>query len=99
VRETTTTERDQALRRLRRTTSVTLAAAGTLVAAFAGLAAKALPGHHTATIANARVPATARRATPAPPPLVPVQSASAPAAPASPPAQTQAPPVVVSGGT
>ncbi len=94
----TTTDRDRALRRLRRTTSVALAAAGALVVTFAGLAARALPGHHTMKITtNARVRTTQQRATP--PPLVPAQSAATPAAPASPPVQTQAPPVVVSGGT
>ena len=78
-----------------------LATAGALVAAFAGLAAKALPGRHAV---NAARPASQRAQRQAiPPPLVPVQSedsgAAAPAAPASPPAQTQAPPVAVSGGT
>jgi len=103
MRETSTSDRDRALRRLRRTTSVALAAAGALVAAFAGLAARALPGHHTVTVVktvHARVRTTQRIASP--PPLVPAQSAAAqaaPAAPAPPPVQTQAPPVVVSGGT
>jgi hypothetical protein len=97
MRKTTTTDRDQALRRLRRTTSVALAAAGALVAAFAGLAAKALPGHHTVKNTTAAVHTTKQRATP--PALVPAQSAATPAAPASPPVQTQAPPVAVSGGT
>ena len=98
MRRTTTADRDRALRRLRRTTSVTLAAAGALVAAFAGLAAKALPGHKTVPSTPAvAVRTTQQRATP--PPLVPAQSAATPAAPASPPVQTQAPPVAVSGGT
>jgi hypothetical protein len=98
MRKTTTTDRDRALRRLRRTTSVTLAAAGALVAAFAGLAAKALPGRHTVTSTSvAAVRTTKQRATP--PPLVPVQSAATPTPPPSPPAQTQASPVAVSGGT
>jgi hypothetical protein len=94
--EPSATDRDRALRRLRRTTSVALAAAGALVAAFAGLAARALPGHQSVKTTGTSVRATHRRV---PPPLVPAQSAAAPAAPASPPAQTQAPPVVVSGGT
>ena len=98
MRKTTTTDRDRAIRRLRRTTSVTLAAAGALVAAFAGLAAKALPGRHTVTRTPAVAASTTKhRATP--PQLVPAQSAATPAAPASAPVQTQAPPVVVSGGT
>jgi hypothetical protein len=100
MRETSTSDRDRALRRLRRTTSVALAVAGALVAAFAGLAARALPGQHTVKLvktAQARVRTT--HGTAAPPPLVAAQSAATPAAPASPPAQTQAPPVVVSGGT
>jgi len=108
VRKPSTTDRDRALRRLRRATSITLAAAGALVAAFAGLAARALPGRHTVKVTHASVPArkastASRRATP--PPLVPAQSSStpaapaAPAAPASPPVQSQAPPVTVSGGT
>ena len=103
MRKTSTSDRDRALRRLRRTTSVALAAAGALVAAFAGLAARALPGHHTVQTVKttqARVRTAQRSA--APPPLVPAQSAAvqaASSAPASPPVQTQAPPVAVSGGT
>jgi hypothetical protein len=100
MHETSTSDRDRALRRLRRATSVTLAAAGALVAAFAGLAARALPGHHTVAVVqtvHARVRTTHRIASP--PPLVAAQSAATPAAPASPPVPTQAPPVVVSGGT
>jgi hypothetical protein len=91
------TSRDSAARRLRRTTSIALAAAGALVAAFAGLAARALPGHHTVKATPAR--ATTKRVRATPPPLVAAQSAATPAAPAAPPAQTQSPPVVVSGGT
>ena len=90
-------DRDRALRRLRRTTSVSLAAAGALVAAFAGLAARALPGHHTVKATHAPAQTTPAQATA--PPLVPAQNSAAPAAPASPPAQTQSPPVAVSGGT
>jgi hypothetical protein len=100
MRQTSSADRDGALRRLRRTTSVVLVAAGALVAAFAGLAARALPGHHTVKTTSVGVRATSRRATP--PPLVAVQSTgtpAAPAAPGSPPVQTQAPPVAVSGGT
>jgi hypothetical protein len=98
VSKTASIDRDLALLRLRRATAVALAAAGALVAAFAGLAAKALPGHHTAKITTVGVRAASPHATSTPPPLVPAQSA-VPAAPAAPPAQTQAPPVVVSGGT
>jgi hypothetical protein len=97
MRTASTSDRDRALRRLRRSTSVVLAGAGALVLAFAGLAARALPGHHAAKIGPARVQTTQRKATP--PPLVPAQSAATPAAPAAPPAQSPAPPVVVSGGT
>jgi hypothetical protein len=100
MHEITTSTRDRGLRRLRRTTSIALAAAGALTAVFAGLAAKALPGHHSVTTqATVRTKAaTAAKATA--PALVPAQSAATPAAPAAAaPAQTQAPPVVVSGGT
>jgi hypothetical protein len=93
----TATSRDSAARRLRRTTSITLAAAGALVAAFAGLAARALPGHHTVKATQVRT--TTKRVRATPPPLVAVQSAATPAPPPAPPAQTQSPPVVVSGGT
>jgi len=97
MRTASTNDRDRALRRLRRSTSLVLAGAGALVVAFAGLAARALPGHHTVKVSHARVRTTQRYATP--PPLMPAQSAATPAAPAAPPAQTPAPPVVVSGGT
>jgi hypothetical protein len=93
----TSANRDDAIRRLRRTTSVLLAAAGALVAAFAALAAKALPGHQAVKPTQVGATAKAQRATP--PRLIGVQSATTSAAPAAPPAQTQAPPVVVSGGT
>lgn len=106
MRETSTSDRDRALRRLRRTTSVALAAAGALVVAFAGLAAKALPGHRTVTTTTARPHVHTVHRVVSPPPLVAAQSAATPAAPASAPvqtqaapAQTEAPPVVVSGGT
>jgi hypothetical protein len=107
MRTASTNDRDRALRRLRRSTSVVLAGAGALVVAFAGLAARALPGHHTAKIGPARVQTNSgvrprgAGSDPAstPPPLVPAQSAATPTAPAAPPAQTPAPPVVVSGGT
>ncbi len=99
MRETTPSDRDRALRRLRRTTSIALAAAGALVAAFAGLAARALPGHHTLKTTPASVRTAQTPARPTPPPLVPAQSAATPTPPAAPPAQTQSPPVVVSGGT
>jgi hypothetical protein len=96
MRDTPTT-RDEAVRRLRRATSVSLAAAGALVAVFAGLAAKALPGHQTSAVVKTQTSTTKQQATA--PPLIPAQSAATPAAPAAPPAQTQSPPVVVSGGT
>jgi hypothetical protein len=97
MRTASTNDRDHAMRRLRRSTSFVLAGAGALVVAFAGLAARALPGHHATKISRARVQTTQQKATP--PPLVPAQSAATPAAPAAPPAQSPAPPVVVSGGT
>jgi hypothetical protein len=97
MRTAPTNDRDRALRRLRRSTSIVLAGAGALVVAFAGLAARALPGHHAVKTSHAHVQTTKRQATP--PPLVPAQSAATPAAPAAQPAQTQAPPVAVSGGT
>ncbi|HEY8316017.1 MAG TPA: hypothetical protein VIG35_04060 [Gaiellaceae bacterium] len=90
--------RDHAVRRLRRTTSLLLTAAGALVAAFAGLAARALPGHHTVK-AGTPVRTSAKHVAATPPPLIAAQSSATPAAPAAPPVQTQAPPVVVSGGT
>ena len=95
--------RDTGFRRLRRATAMTFAGAGALALAFAGLAARALPGRHAATTARVRAAATTtttQRATP--PPLVPVQGSDAPAASspqASAPVQSQAPPVAVSGGT
>ena len=100
MRETTSVERDRALDRLRRVTVLALAAAGALVAAFAGLAAKALPGHHTVKTTQTRVRVASAPQQPAtPPPLVSAQSAATPTPPASPPSQTSSPPVVVSGGT
>jgi hypothetical protein len=96
MRTAPTNDRDRAIRRLRRSTSFVLAGAGALVVAFAGLAARALPGHHAAKVSHPGVE-TQRKATP--PPLVPAQSAATPAEPAAPPAQSPAPPVVVSGGT
>jgi hypothetical protein len=95
--QSTADDRDDGVRRLRRATSLTLAAAGALVVAFAGLAARALPGRHAVTSVKATTTTPSRRATP--PPLVAVQSQAAPAAPSSPPVQSQAPPVAVSGGT
>jgi hypothetical protein len=93
----TSANRDDAIRRLRRTTSVLLAGAGALVAAFAALAAKALPGHQAEKPTHAQATTTSLRATP--PPLIAAHSAATPSAPAAPPAPTQTPPVVVSGGT
>src|SRR5712671_6145303 len=99
MRTASTSDRDHAMRRLRRSTSVVLAGAGALVVAFAGLAARALAGHHAAKISHANSGVSPRGAgsDPAstPPPLVPAQSAATPTAPAAPPAQSPAPPVVV----
>jgi hypothetical protein len=101
--------RDAGLARLRRLTLALGVGAGALVAVVSGLAAKAFPGRHparptvrpTAAASSARTrPGKVREA---PPPLVPVDqgssAAAAPSAPPSPPAPTQAPPVVVSGGS
>ncbi len=98
MRETTSSTRDRGLRRLRHMTGLVLATAGALTAAFAGLAARALPGHHASPPTRAGIPA-ASAAKAVAPPLVAVQSVAPPAAPAAPPTQTPAPPVVVSGGT
>jgi len=97
MRDTTSTDRDRALARLRRVTALSLAAAGTLVAAFAGLAARALPGRTAAKAAHTQVRTQGQPATP--PPLVSAQSAATPAPPAAPPSQAQSAPVVVSGGS
>lgn len=104
--------RDVALRRLRRATQVSVVltlAAGAGFAALAAGSTRAKKVIHT----SAR-PVVAKRPSPlvtAPaPPLVPVQGAQqtggptptpapAPAPPASAPAQSYAPPVVVSGGS
>ena len=96
--------RDGAVRRLRRTTQISVAATVALGGAFAVLAAGST--HAKKTI----VRVSARRATPAAvlvqapaPPLVDAQSAApAPAAPAPPaaaPTPSYQPPVVVSGGS
>ncbi|HEY2372147.1 MAG TPA: hypothetical protein VGH82_06330 [Gaiellaceae bacterium] len=90
-------DRDRALRRLRRTSTVAGVAAGALVGVFAGLAAKAFPGHHAVHTSNAPVSVAQRQATP--PPLVPVESQAAPSPPTAPPTPTSAPPVVASGGS
>ncbi|HWX09084.1 MAG TPA: hypothetical protein VNY33_03820 [Gaiellaceae bacterium] len=93
-----THERDLGLRRLKRITLLCGVGAGTLAAAFAGLAARSLPGKHT--VATVRRPSQVQNRTATPPPLVPVQAASAaPAAPSAPPVASSAPPVVVSGGS
>jgi hypothetical protein len=90
-------ERDRALRRLRRASTVAGVAAGALVGVFAGFAAKAFPGHHAAHTSNVRARVAQRQATP--PPLVPVEGQAAPSAPAPPPTPASAPPVVASGGS
>ena len=92
-------ERDAGLRRLRRTTAIVVAAAGALSVAFGELAANAFSGRSGTAKTHAAVGSsspTKHAATP--PPLVSSGSAvQAPAAQA--PAQSQAPPVAVSGGT
>jgi hypothetical protein len=90
-------DRDRAVRRLRRASTVAGVAAGALVGVFAGLAAKAFPGHHAVHVSNARIKVAERQATP--PPLVPVASGAAPSPPAAPPTPTPAAPVVASGGS
>jgi hypothetical protein len=94
--------RDVALRRLRRFTGGLIAAAVALTGAFAGVAASSTHPRK----AVARTPRETRRVTrvttpPLPPaPAVPEQAAAAsPTPPAQAPVATQAPPVVVSGGS
>jgi len=95
-------ERDAGLRRLRRASVLVLAAAGALTAVFGELAANAFPGRSgkaTARVA-VRTPGSPQRTVATPPPLVSAGSAAqAAASAAQAPVQTQAPPVVVSGGT
>jgi len=90
-------DRDLALRRLRRASTFAGVAAGALVGVFAGFAAKAFPGHHAVHVSNVRVTVGVQQATA--PPLVPVESQAAPSPPAAPPTQASAPPVVASGGS
>lgn len=93
----TESDRDRALRRLRRASTAAGVSAVALVGVFAGLAAKAFPGHHRTHVVNARVSVKQRPATP--PPLVPVESEAAPSPPAAPPTPTPAAPVASSGGS
>lgn len=99
MRETTPSDRDRALRRMRRATALSLAGAGALVAAFAGLAARALPGHQVVKTTHTRVRATQAQPQATPPPLVSAQSNVTPTPPASAPVQSQSAPVVSSGGS
>lgn len=97
-------QRDAAVRRLRKATTFSLAGAGAVAALVAGVAARSFHGRtvtirtSTATTAPARTRAVAHA-----PALVPVDggasSPETPAPPAAAPAPTQAPPVVVSGGS
>lgn len=101
--------RDVALRRLRRSTQVSVLLTLAVGAGFASLAAASTHAKKVLHVSARRV--VAKRLPPltsAPaPPLVAVQGAGgseapavqAPAAPASAPAQSYAPPVVVSGGS
>ena len=100
--------RDAALRRLRRTTQVSIALMVALGGAFAALAAGSTHTKKTtarpAPVRKAR--ATILTAAPAPPlvsaqasPSADSSAASAPAAPVSAPVPSYAPPVVVSGGS
>jgi hypothetical protein len=96
-------ERDAGLRRLRRATALGLAAAGALSLVFGDLAARAFHGRSSAakTRVTVRTSAASQRVVATPPPLVSAGSAAqaAAAAAAQAPAQSQAPPVAVSGGT
>lgn len=94
-------ERDAAVRRLRRLTALGLAVAGALSVAFGELAAGAFHGRSSTTKASVTTRTVARRVVATPPPLVSAGSAAQAAASgaAQAPVQSQAPPVVVSGGT
>jgi hypothetical protein len=98
-------DRDGALRRLRRSTQISVALT---IAAGSGFAALAAGSTHAKKIVRTparRVASTAAAPVSAPaPPLVAVQRAAqtpapAPAPPASAPAVTSQPPVVASGGS
>lgn len=103
--------RDALAGRMRRLTGIALAVSGVLSGVFAGIAGASAPGHklHPATTAQ-RTPAAKQRATasvhastaipPLPPPPGPGNLGAAPPPASAPaPAPTQAPPVVVSGGS
>jgi hypothetical protein len=95
-------DRDAAIARVRRASTVTLAGAATLVAAFAGLAAAST--HHARKVVRrvaVRRPAVTKVVkTPSvsPPPVTP-SGTPTPAPPAQAPTPSVSPPAVVSGGT
>jgi type IV secretory pathway VirB10-like protein len=89
--------RDAALARLKRSTRIVLFSAIALAGAFAGLAARSVPGHHkTAARTVTRTVRTTTQA--ATTDDAPATTSVAPAPP-PPPVVTQAPPVVSSGGS
>jgi hypothetical protein len=97
------TTRDIAVRRLRRTTQLSIAATLVVGGVFATLAAGST--HFTKTVVRQTRKAATKTVVQAPapaPPLVAVQSQAAPVAPTTPsvaPAATAQAPVVVSGGS
>jgi hypothetical protein len=110
VRRRAASERDAARARVRRITGIVLAASLAVAGSLAGYVASAASGRKTVRRSNAR--ATTKKpnrtaevgvpATPAPPALIPSGSPpeqSSPQPPAEAPAQTQAPPAAVSGGS
>jgi hypothetical protein len=103
--------RNAGLQRLRSVTRRVGIVATVLTGIFAGLAAASNSGQHRRAVAKprspGRAPSTNANRTPPPPSLPPLASGSgapfdqsqSPAGPAQPPVQTQAPPVVTSGGS
>ena len=101
------TDRDWAIRRLRRSTQVSVVVSLALGGAFAGLAAASTHPKKVVRTPVRRATTTAKALTVAPaPPLVAVQGAEQPSAPAATPTPPAAaptpsyqPPVVASGGS
>jgi hypothetical protein len=103
--------RDALAARTRRLTGAALTISAVLSGVFAGFAAASAPGHRLLTRATARstpaakdrqLGASARAGTAIPPlpaPPGPGNLSAAPPTPAPAPSATQAPPVVVSGGS
>jgi type IV secretory pathway VirB10-like protein len=88
--------RDAALARLKRSTRIVLFSAIALAGAFAGLAARSVPGHHKTA---ARTVTRTVRTTTQTPTTDDAPATTAAPAPPPPPVVTQAPPVVSSGGS